>query len=96
MLGLSTELRVTNGKKDSAKNYATKMGRIPALKPEMKQILLSTFANALKISQNKLDRYKSFNNIHVACERAHPNQLLTYTNFIILLKFTIHIHPKWI
>ena len=50
----------------SIRFYNPEVWQIPSLKRELKQILLSNSANALKISQRTPDRYESFVNIHIA------------------------------
>ena len=62
------------------------MWHIPTLKPELKQIILSTSACALKISQRNPNFYESFIDIHKACKRAHPNQYIVYKHSILLHK----------
>ena len=63
--------------------YNSKVWHIPALKPELKQILFSAYANAF---QNTPDRYESFVNIHENCKRAHLDQLINYKHSSILHK----------
>ena len=66
--------------------YNSDVWHLPTLKPELKQLLLSASANALKISQRLPDRYELFVNIHTSCKRALPNQLITYKHAILLHK----------
>ena len=74
--------------------YNSEVWHIPSLKPELKQILLSSSANALKISQKLPDRYESFINVHRACKRATPNQFIIYKHSILLHKlYNLH-SPK--
>ena len=60
------------------------MWHIPKLKPELKQILLSASANALKIAQNNPNFYESFIDVHKSCDKALPNQILIYKHAILL------------
>ena len=66
--------------------YNSEVWHLPTLKPELKQLLLSASAKALKISQRVPDSYESFVNIHTSCKRALPNQLITYKHAILLHK----------
>ena len=71
--------------------YNSEIWHIPSLKPELKQMLLSASANALKISQRCPDSMESFINVHKSCKRAHPNQIMDYKHSILLHKiFNIH------
>ena len=78
--------------------YNSEVWHIPSLKPELKQILLSASARALKVSQRAPDRFESFINIHTACKRALPNQLIIYKHSILLHKIYNSQSPKmdWI
>ena len=74
--------------------YNSKVWHIPALKPELKQILFSAYANAF---QNTPDRYESFVNIHEHCKRAHLDQLINYKHSSILHKIhNSHTPLDWI
>ena len=66
--------------------YNSEIWHIPNLKPDLKQMLLSASANALKISQKHPDRMESFVNIHQNCKRALPNQMIEYKHLILLHK----------
>ena len=62
------------------------MWQIPNLKLELKQMILSTSARALKLSQRNPNFYESYINIHTACNRALPNQFILYKHSILLYK----------
>ena len=62
------------------------MWHIPTLKPDLKQMLLSASANALKISQKHPNVYESLVNIHKSCKTAHPEQNILYKHSILLHK----------
>ena len=62
--------------------YNSEVWHLPNLKPE----LLSSSANALKISQRHPDRMESFVNIHKNCKRALPSQIIEYKHAILLHK----------
>ena len=66
--------------------YNLEVWHIPNLKPPLKQLILSASANALKLSQHKPDAYESFINVHKSCNRAHPDQILTFKHAILLHK----------
>ena len=66
--------------------YNSEVWHIPTLKPKLKQIILSTSANALKLSQRNPNFYESFVDIHKSCNRAHPNQFIVYKHSILLHK----------
>ena len=66
--------------------YNSEVWHIPTLKPELKQIILSTSAHALKLSQRTPNFYESFIDVHKSCKRAHPNQILIYKHAILLHK----------
>ena len=78
--------------------YNSEVWHIPNLKPTLKQMLLSASANALKLSQNRPDVYESFINIHKSCNRAQPEQLITYKHAILLHKLYNNQQPQadWI
>ena len=61
-------------------------------------MLLSASANALKLSQNRPDVYESFINIHKSCNRAQPEQLITYKHALLLHKLYNNQQPQadWI
>jgi hypothetical protein len=78
--------------------YNSEVWHIPSLNPPLKQMLLSASANALKLSQNRPDFYESFINIHKSCNRAQPDQLITYKHAILLHKLYNNQQPQadWI
>ena len=59
---------------------------MPNLKPQLKQLHLSASANALKSSQRSPDMYESYIYVHKSCNRATPNQIITYKHAILLHK----------
>ena len=59
---------------------------IPNLKPELKQTILSSPANALKLTQKNPNFYESYINVHKSCNRGHPNQMIVYKHVILLHK----------
>ena len=67
--------------------YNSEVWHIPNLKPQLKQLLLSESENALKLSQRSPDMYESYIDVHKSCNRATPNQIITYKHAIILHKF---------
>ena len=71
--------------------YNSEIWHIPTLKPEIKQMLLSASAKALKLSQRTPDLMESFVNIHKNCKRALPNQIMEFKHSILLHKiFNTH------
>ena len=74
------------------------MWHIPSLKPELKQIILSASARALKLTQRNPNFYESFIDIHKTCKRAHPNQFILYKHSILLHKMynSYCPHMDWI
>ena len=71
--------------------YNSEIWHIPTLKPEIKQMLLSASAKALKLSQRTPDLMESFVNIHKNCKRALPNQIMEFKQTILLHKiFNTH------
>ena len=63
-----------------------------------RDLKFSASARALKVSQRAPDRFESFVNIHTACKRALPNQLIIYKHSILLHKIYNTQIPKmdWI
>ena len=59
---------------------------MPTLKPQIKQLILSASANALKCSQRKPDPMQSFLNIHLEAKRATPEKFMIYKHAILLHK----------
>ena len=66
--------------------YNPEVWHFLSLKPELKQILLSTSASLLKVSQINPQRYELYVNIHTACKRAKPKQFIVYKHSILLHK----------
>ena len=63
--------------------YNSEVWHIPNLKPQLKQLLLSASANALKLSQRSPDMYESYIDVHKSCNRATPNQIITYKHALL-------------
>ena len=78
--------------------YNSEVWHIPTLKPELKQIILSTSARALKLSQRRPNYYESFIDIHKNCKRANPHQFILYKHSILLHKMYNSYCPQmdWI
>ena len=74
--------------------YNSEVWHIPKLKPELKQIILSCSANALKLSQRQPDIYESFINVHKSCKRALPEKMLMYKHAILLHKVYNNENPN--
>ena len=51
---------------------------MPSLKPTLKQKLLSASAKALWTCIKNYDVFMSFENAHILCNRATPNQIMKY------------------
>ena len=66
--------------------YNLGIWHIQTLKPTLKQKLLSAWAKALKICMKYVDPMTSFDNIHIMCKRATPNQMMKYKLALCLLK----------
>ena len=66
--------------------YNSEVWHIPKLKHELKQILLSSSANAVKLAQNRPNRCESFIDVHKSCNKALPNQIINYKHAILLHK----------
>ena len=64
--------------------YNSEVWHIPNLKPQLKQLLMSASANALKITQRTLNPFESFIDVHKSCKRATPNQMVIYKQAILL------------
>ena len=71
---------------------------MPTLKPQIKQLILSASANALKCSQRKPDPMQSFLNIHLEAKRATPEKFMIYKHAILLYKLLNYKIPMtdWI
>jgi hypothetical protein len=66
--------------------YNSEVWHLPTLKPQIKQLILSASANALKCSQRKPDPMESFLNIHLEAKRATPEKVMIYKHAILLHK----------
>ena len=66
--------------------YNSDIWHLPSLKPALKQSLLSASAKALKTCVNKMDMNMSFENLHILCNRATPNQIMKYKLALSLFK----------
>ena len=66
--------------------YNSEIWHIPTLAPELKQILMSSSANELKLSQPLTNQMQSYINIHKECKRAQPEQMIMYNHAIMLHK----------
>ena len=55
-----------------------------ALSPQLKQLLLSALATALKLTQHIPNRMQSFIDIHIECKRALPEQMILNKHAILL------------
>ena len=64
--------------------YNSEVWHIPNLKPQIKQLLMSASANALKITQRTPNPFESFIDVHKSCKRATPNQIIAYKHAILL------------
>ena len=78
--------------------YNSEIWHLPKLKPELKQLLLSASAKALKVSQKHPDRMESFVDVHKHCKRALPEQMIEYKHAILLHKLYNEHQPvtDWI
>ena len=74
--------------------YNSEIWHIPTLAPELKQILLSASANALKLSQHVPNQMQSFISIHEECKRALPEQMMLYKHAIMLHKLYDENYPE--
>ena len=59
---------------------------MPTLNFEVKQMLLSASAGALKILQAQPDSMELYVNVHKVCNRALPHQMIDYYNSILVHK----------
>jgi hypothetical protein len=66
--------------------YNSEIWHLPTLSPDLKQMLLSASANALKLTQNNPNYMQSFVDIHKSCKRALPEQMILYKHAILLYK----------
>ena len=66
--------------------YNSEIWHLPTLSPQLKKLLLSASANALKLTQVVPDRMQSFISIHIECKRALPDQMMMYKHSIMLHK----------
>ena len=78
--------------------YNSEVWHLPSLKPQIKQLLLSASATALKLSQRKPDPMESFINIHLRSNRATPEKFLVYKHAILLHKLYNNHSPnlEWV
>ena len=74
--------------------YNSEIWHIPSLAPELKQILLSASAIALKLSQPITNRMQSFINVHIECKRAQPEQIMLYKHAILIHKLYNEKFPE--
>ena len=74
--------------------YNSEVWHLPSLKPQIKQLILSASANALKLSQKHPDQMESFLSIHLRAKRATPEKLMTYKHAILLHKLYNTQTPK--
>ena len=58
--------------------YNSDIWHLPSLKPTLKQKLLSASAKALWTCIKNYDVFMSFENAHIMCNRATPNQIMKY------------------
>ena len=66
--------------------YNSEIWHIPNLAPELKQLLMSASANALKLSQPVTNQMQSYVDVHKECKRAQPEQMMLYKHAIMLHK----------
>ena len=66
--------------------YNSEIWHLQTLKPSLKQKLLSAWAKALKSCVKNVDPMISFENIHIMCNRATPNQIMKYKLALFLFK----------
>ena len=66
--------------------FNSEIWHLPTLCPELKQMLLSSSANALKLSQINPNYMQSFVDVHKCCKRALPEQMFLYKHAIMLHK----------
>jgi hypothetical protein len=78
--------------------YNSEIWHIPNLKPQLKQMLLSVSAKALKKFMKKLDSIFSFNYIHEINNRGAPNNLMLYKHSLLLHKLYNEEQPstEWV
>ena len=66
--------------------YNSDSWHLPSLKPALKQKLLGASAKALKTCVSRFNMNMSFENIHILCERATPEQIMKYKMALSLFK----------
>ena len=66
--------------------YSSEIWHIFSLSPDLKQQLLSTSTNALKLSQTSPSFMKTFVNIPKECKRSQLEQMIIYKHAILLHK----------
>jgi hypothetical protein len=78
--------------------YCSEVWHLPTLSPNLKQILLSASANALKLCYNKYDRSLSYIELHKQSQRALPVEVCAYKHSLLLYKVVREEQPKreWI
>ena len=78
--------------------YNSEIWHLPTLSPEIKQLLLSASAHALKLTQKYVHPMQSFENIHKECNRATPEKMHLYKHALLLYKLynTNLPHVNWI
>jgi hypothetical protein len=78
--------------------YGSEVWHLPTLNQNLKQLLLSASANALKVSCNTYDRSISYLELHKQSKRALPTELCIYKHSLLLYKVMREEQPKrdWI
>ena len=78
--------------------YNSEVWHLPNLKPQIKQLIFSASAKALKLTQRRPDQMESFLNIHHTAKRATPEKLLLYKHAILLYKLYNNQTPnlEWV
>ena len=66
--------------------YNSEIWHLPTLCPEIKQMLLSASARALKLTQKYVNPLQSFINIHKECNRSTPEKMSLYKHALLLHK----------
>ena len=74
--------------------YNSEIWHIPNLAPELKQLLMSASANALKLSQPVTNQMQSYVDVHKECKRAQPEQMMLYKHAIMLHKLYNENFPE--
>ena len=78
--------------------YNSEIWHLPSLKPELKQLLLSASAKAIKLCERVPNPMESFVNLHKNCKIALPHQIILYKHAIFLHEFYNERTPnlEWI